>query len=231
MPVYMLDQRLLFPPPEMAEPEGLLAVGGDLSPERLMLAYSMGIFPWYSEGEPILWWSTDPRLVLFPDELKLSRSMRQVISRGVFDITFDRDFSGVINACASAPRARGEGTWITPEMTEAYIRLHEIGHAHSVEAWHEGMLAGGLYGIAMGGAFFGESMFSLESNASKAALAGLVGKLKVWGFSLIDCQMSTAHLKSMGARDLPRKRFLKLLADAIRLEGRPGLWNKPDPSA
>lgn len=224
MPVFMLDQRLLFPPPEMAEPEGLLAVGGDLSPERLLLAYSMGIFPWYSEGEPILWWSTDPRMVLIPAELKLSRSMRQVIRRGVFRITMDRDFPAVISACASVPRGRGKGTWITPEMQAAYIRLHEMGHAHSVEAWQGGKLAGGLYGIAMGGAFFGESMFSLESNASKAALAGLADKLKAWDFRLIDCQMSTPHLKSLGATEMPRKRFLKLLAEAVRLHGRPGLW-------
>lgn len=217
MPVFSLSQRLVFPPPGLAEPDGLLAAGGDLSVERLVLAYSMGIFPWYTEGSPILWWSTDPRLVLFPKELRLSRSLRQTMKRDIFEITFDRDFKAVISACAAAKRQGQEGTWITPEMQDAYIRLHRAGHAHSVESWQGGKLMGGLYGVSLGRVFFGESMFALVSDASKVAFARLVEHLRERGFALIDCQQTTEHLMSFGARELPRKEFLMHLSREVNL--------------
>lgn len=201
-----------FPSPEQAldEPNGLLAAGGCLSPRRLMRAYRRGIFPWYGEGQPILWWSPDPRTVLFPDRVHVSRSLRKRLRQGRFELTMDQAFEQVIAGCAE-PRADQEGTWITREMRAAYILLHHLGHAHSVEVWHEGRLAGGLYGIAVGRAFFGESMFSRQSDASKAALVGLCVRLTRWEFGLIDCQMQTGHLTRMGAVDLPRRQFLDLL--------------------
>jgi len=215
MPVFALSDRLSFPPPHLAIKEGLLAVGGDLSVERLILAYRSGIFPWYSEGEPILWWSPDPRLVLYPDELRISRSLRKVIKRKLFHITFDQDFEAVITGCAEAKRSYGEGTWITEEMKSAYIKLHRRGYAHSVEAWQDGNLVGGLYGIAMGRAFFGESMFSRVSNASKVAFVSLVETLQKKRFSLVDCQVRTDHLMRFGAREVPRKVFLEQLMKAM----------------
>jgi len=221
MPVFALSEKLVFPPPGLAEPDGLLAMGGDLCVERLMLAYKMGIFPWYSQGSPILWWSLDPRLVLFPGELKVSRSLRQTMSKGAFRVTFDHAFETVINSCAEAPRVGQEGTWITPEMKAAYIRLHRAGHAHSVESWHGEMLAGGLYGVSLGKVFFGESMFSCVADASKVALVHLVERLRKNGYSLIDCQQSTEHLMSFGAREVPRKEFLKLLEAAVE---NPDAW-------
>ncbi|BBO72801.1 leucyl/phenylalanyl-tRNA--protein transferase [Desulfosarcina widdelii] len=216
MPVFALSDRLSFPPPHLAIKEGLLAVGGDLSVERLLLAYRSGIFPWYSEGEPILWWSPDPRLVLYPDELKISRSLRKVIKRKRFHITFDQDFEAVITGCAEAKRSYGEGTWITEEMKSAYIELHHLGYAHSVEAWQEEKLVGGLYGIAMGRAFFGESMFSRVSNASKVAFVSLVQTLQKKHFTIIDCQVRTDHLMRFGAREVTRKVFFEQLGKAIR---------------
>ena len=221
MPVYGLTEELIFPPPELAEPDGLLAVGGDLSVERLRLAYSMGIFPWYTSDSPILWWSTDPRLVLFPDELRVSRSLRQTMRRDIYTITFDSDFRGVISACARAERPGQEGTWITPEMKEAYIALHAQGAAHSVEAWQGGRLAGGLYGVSLGRVFFGESMFALEPDASKAAFVRLVESLGQWGYALIDCQQSTEHLRRFGAREIARRDFLAILD---REAGEPDAW-------
>jgi len=215
MPVFALSNRLSFPPPHLAIKEGLLAVGGDLSAERLILAYRSGIFPWYSEGEPILWWSPDPRLVLYPDELRISRSLRKVIKRKLFHITFDQDFEAVITGCADAKRSYGEGTWITEEMKSAYIELHRRGYAHSVEAWQDEKLVGGLYGIAMGRAFFGESMFSRVSNASKVAFVSLVETLREKCFTLIDCQVRTDHLMRFGARELPRKVFLEQIMKAM----------------
>ena len=219
MPVYSLTDELVFPPPELAEPDGLLAIGGDLSQERLLLAYSMGIFPWYSANSPILWWSTDPRLVLLPKELQVSRSLRQSIGKGVYNITFDQDFEGVISSCATVarPGARPEqeGTWITPPMREAYIRLHQAGHAHSAEAWQEGRLVGGLYGVALGRVFFGESMFALKPDASKVAFVALVQRLRERGYALIDCQQSTPHLKRFGAREIPRSEFLEMLGEIV----------------
>ena len=192
-----------------------MPVGGDLSVERLVLAYRSGIFPWYSEGEPILWWSPDPRLVLYPDELRISRSLRKVIKRKLFHITFDQDFETVITGCAEARRSYGEGTWITEEMKSAYIELHRRGYAHSVEAWQDEKLVGGLYGVAMGRAFFGESMFSRVSNASKVAFASLVETLQKNHFKIIDCQVRTDHLIRFGAREISRKLFLEQLGKAL----------------
>ncbi|MBI5102273.1 MAG: leucyl/phenylalanyl-tRNA--protein transferase [Nitrospirae bacterium] len=217
MPVFKLSKKLLFPPPELADPDGLLAVGGDLSPERILLAYSEGVFPWYSDGSPILWWSPDPRLVLFPDELKISRSLRQVIKKGLYRVTFDAAFELVINSCASVERGHENGTWITEDMIRAYVRLHKMGHAHSVESWHGDELAGGLYGIRLGNIFFGESMFSKKSDASKVAFAALAAKLKEEGCRLIDCQVVTSHLVSLGAREIARQDFLELLNKSIRI--------------
>jgi leucyl/phenylalanyl-tRNA--protein transferase len=225
MPLYQLPEAILFPPVEKALPSGLLAVGGDLSAERLLAAYRMGIFPWYSEGEPILWWSPNPRFVLFPGELRISRSMRQFLRKGVLRISFDEAFPAVVAACRK-PRPGQEGTWITPEMQAAYGRLHELGYAHSVEAWQGRTLVGGLYGVSLGRAFFGESMFSTLSNASKAALITLVTRLGEWGFDLIDCQVETPHLASLGARPLPRREFGRRLAAALHQETLRGNWQK-----
>ena len=219
MPVFTLSKKLSFPPPHLAIKEGLLAVGGDLSAERILLAYRQGIFPWYSPGEPILWWSPDPRLVLYPDELRASKSLRKLIKRKTFRITFDTDFDAVIRGCAEAKRAYGEGTWITDEMKDAYRQLHRRGFAHSVEAWQDERLAGGLYGVALGRAFFGESMFSRVSNASKVALVTLVENLRRLDFKLIDCQVRTDHLIRFGAREIPRKLFLDQLEKAVGSSG------------
>jgi leucyl/phenylalanyl-tRNA--protein transferase len=202
----------------------LLAVGGDLSPERLLLAYRMGIFPWYGKGLPILWWSPDPRLVLFPDELRISRSLRRVVAKGTFRVTVDRSFARVIAACARAPRRHDGGTWIVPEMEAAYGRLHDLGYAHSVETWLEDELVGGLYGVALGGVFFGESMFALRADASKVALVHLVERLRRQNFELIDCQVTTRHLRSLGAREIRRELFLEKLAEALETPFTPGSW-------
>ena len=216
MPVYQLSEELMFPDPELADADGLLAVGGDLSEDRLLLAYSMGIFPWYSEDSPILWWSPDPRLLLIPKEIKVSRSLRQVLKKDIFTVTIDTAFDQVIRHCAEANRKGQQGTWITEEMTHAYIRMHQAGHAHSVESWHDGELAGGLYGIALGKAFFGESMFTKKSNASKVAFVTLVEYLGQLRCSFLDCQMSTGHLKSLGAKEVPRATFLLMLKKALQ---------------
>ncbi|WP_084457001.1 leucyl/phenylalanyl-tRNA--protein transferase [Desulfogranum mediterraneum] len=216
MPVFRLTQELIFPPPQLAEPEGLLAVGGDLSPERLLSAYRSGIFPWYSQGEPLLWWSPAPRLVLFPEEFHLPRRLARTIRQGRFRLTADTAFSAVIAACARTIRRDEPGTWITPEMQQAYIRLHELGHAHSIECWQGGKLAGGLYGVALDGVFFGESMFTRVRDASKVALAQLVHHAPGLGLAVIDCQMTTRHLLGFGAREVEREVFLSLLAQHIR---------------
>lgn len=215
MPVFRLSKEISFPPPELAEEDGLLAVGGDLGEERVLLAYREGIFPWYSDGSPLLWWSPDPRLVLFPEELKVARSLRQCIKKREFTVTMNTAFENVIRNCASVRRRDEGGTWITEEMIAAYTRLHLSGYAHSVEAWHEGELAGGLYGLILGKAFFGESMFTKKSNASKVAFVSLVEHLKNRGFMLIDCQMTTRHLISFGAKEISRKLFLMLLRQAL----------------
>ena len=216
MPVYRLTKKLVFPPPELAEDDGLLAVGGDLSVDRLILAYSMGIFPWYSEGQPILWWSPDPRLVLIPAELKVSKTLRQTIRKGVFRVTMNEAFEGVIRSCATIKRKGEQGTWITEDMIEAYIRLHQAGYAHSVESWDGDELAGGLYGVMLGKAFFGESMFAKKTDASKVAFAVVATELAQKGCELIDCQVATEHLKRFGAREIPRDEFLQRLADALK---------------
>lgn len=201
-----------FPAPDqaLAEPDGLLAAGGDLSAERLIYAYRHGIFPWYNVGDPILWWSPDPRLVLFPDDLHISRNLRRTLRHSAFEISTDKAFAEVIAACA-APRKDEAGTWITPAMVAAYNRLHHLGYAHSVEVWMDGELAGGLYGLAMGAAFFGESMFARHTDASKIALAHLAALFGHHPAALIDCQMYSAHLESLGARTVPRREFLALL--------------------
>jgi leucyl/phenylalanyl-tRNA---protein transferase len=225
MSIFHLSERLSFPPTQLAEPNGLLALGGDLSLNRLLLAYHNGIFPWYSHDEPILWWSPDPRLVLFPDELQVSRSLAKIIRRQRFQVTFDQAFEAVIRACAGVYRQRQRGTWIVPEMQDAYIRLHRAGYAHSAEAWCEGKLVGGLYGVALGRAFYGESMFSLVGNASKVALVVLVRWLANRGYRLIDCQVHTDHLIRFGAREIPRSRFLELLTAAMQHPPDKGPWN------
>lgn len=202
-------------------------MGGDLSPDRLLLAYAHGIFPWYSDPSPILWWSPDPRLVLFPDELRISHSLRRVLKKRVFTMTVDADFPAVIRACAEVRTSAGGETWITPEMMESYIRLHRLGCAHSVESWLGGELAGGLYGIAMGRAFFGESMFTRVTDASKAAFVYLVELVRELGFEFVDCQTTTAHLKSFGAREIPRREFLMRLSLALDGEWRSS-FNPPE---
>jgi leucyl/phenylalanyl-tRNA--protein transferase len=210
-----------FPPVEKAlkSPNGLLCAGGDLSPERVIDAYSHGIFPWFSEGDPILWWSPDPRMVLFPGELKVSRSLRKTLARATFETRVDTAFREVIAECA-APRDGQSGTWIVPEMVAAYTALHEMGFAHSVESWRDGELAGGLYGVALGGVFFGESMFSREPDASKVALVRLVERLREQGFELIDCQQATPHLASLGAREIGRDEFAMRVQDSIQYPAR-----------
>lgn len=224
MTVFRLTSELVFPPPDLAEDDGLLAVGGDLSEERLLLAYSLGIFPWYSEGMPLLWWSPDPRLVLIPSEIRISRSLRQTIGKGLYRVSFDTAFEKVIRSCASAPRREGEGTWITDGMIEAYCRLHEDGFAHSVESWSGDELAGGLYGVSMGAAFFGESMFAGRSDASKVALVRLAERLRCLKTAFIDCQVVTKHLVSMGAREVPRSEFGDMLNLALASPVSPGKW-------
>lgn len=224
MPVFRLTEDLIFPSPEYAEENGLLAVGGDLSEERIILAYSKGIFPWYSGRSPILWWSPDPRLTLLPEELRISRSLRQTLKKDTYRVTMDTAFRTVIRRCADVHRNKDGDTWITPKMEKAYIRLHERGVAHSVEAWHQGALGGGLYGVALGGVFFGESMFSVQSDASKVAFVALVEHLMRWGFTLIDCQVTTRHLVRFGAREISRPQFLLKLQDALALPGHYGTW-------
>ncbi|ABP79954.1 leucyl/phenylalanyl-tRNA--protein transferase [Pseudomonas stutzeri] len=213
MLTWLKRDDLSFPPLETAlrEPNGLLAAGGDLRPERLLAAYRHGCFPWYQEGQPLLWWSPDPRTVLFPDELHVSRSLRKRMRHGDYRVTFDKAFAEVIQGCAG-PRSYADGTWITTPMQDAYVRLHEMGVAHSVEVWQQGQLVGGLYGLAMGELFFGESMFSRATDASKVGFVTLVERLREWGFALIDCQMPTRHLESFGARSIPRAAFAEALA-------------------
>ena len=224
MAIYRLFAEPLFPDPEHADPDGLLAVGGDLTPERLISAYSTGVFPWYAENSPILWWSTNPRLVLFPDQLHVSRSLRRVLNRESYTVTYDTAFDAVIRRCAATPRPDQDGTWLVPEMVEAYTEMHRLGLCHSVEAWREGELVGGLYGMALGRAFFGESMFFSEPDASKVAFVHLVRTLEAWDFQLIDCQQTTSHLKRFGAREISRRRFLDLLGQALHFPTLRGSW-------
>lgn len=217
----------MFPPVESASPDGLLAAGGDLSSERLLAAYQRGIFPWYNPGQPILWWSPNPRAVLYPHKLKVSRSLAKTLRRGHFQIRFDTCFRDVMLGCA-APRVQypNSGTWITDDMVMAYCRLFDLGYAHSVETWQDNQLVGGLYGVAYGGVFFGESMFSRATDASKTALVALVNKLRAWNFALIDCQLPTAHLNSLGAEAIARSTFLGELKAGLALPGRFGHWTE-----
>lgn len=210
MPLFLLNKELVFPPVDQAEPDGLLAIGGDLRAERLLAAYRQGIFPWY-EGDHILWWCPDPRFVLFPEHLNISRSMRQLIKKNHFDFTINKDFEGVINQCKTIGRKGQQGTWITGDVLRAYIDLHNMGYAHSAETWLNGRLVGGLYGIRLGNIFFGESMFSTESNASKFAFIKYIEQLKQEELKLIDCQVYTEHLESLGAEMISRGEFMQLL--------------------
>lgn len=224
MPLFRLSRELTFPPPALALPDGLLAVGGDLSVDRLLVAYRSGIFPWYSEGDPILWWSPDPRMLLFPHEFHLSRRVQRVIKQSAFDVRMDTAFADVITACAVIRGPRRTSTWITPAMRRAYIALHELGYAHSVETWQNDVLVGGLYGVSLGACFFGESMFSRETNASKVATAALVAQIRRWSFPFVDCQVYNDHLARLGAREVPRAQFLGLLERALAAETRRGAW-------
>lgn len=224
MPVFLLGEKPVFPPAELADKEGILAVGGDLSPERLINAYRHGIFPWFSEGDPIIWWSPDPRLVLLPGEIHVSKSMAKILKKNPFRLTCDRSFESVIKKC-SAPREKQKQTWITQEMMEAYIDLHNLGLAHSVEVWQQKRLVGGFYGVALGKCFFGESMFFEVANASKFAFIKFAGKLFERGFLLVDCQVPTEHLKSLGAREIPRAKFLLILKESLRYETHKGKWD------
>lgn len=214
--MFILNSELYFPPVDTADEDGFLAAGGDLSAERLLLAYQSGIFPWFSEGDPICWWSPDPRFVLYPQEIKISSSMKTVLQNGRFRFTINKAFERVIQNCKTASRPGQDGTWISHDMQKAYISLHELGHAHSAEAWHNGELVGGLYGIRMGNIFFGESMFSLQSNASKFAFIKYVQQLQRENVQLIDCQLHTPHLQSLGANMIPRKLFTEILAANIK---------------
>jgi leucyl/phenylalanyl-tRNA---protein transferase len=224
MPIFRLIDEPIFPPPDYADPSGLLAVGGDLSTERLLEAYRVGIFPWYSDDQPILWWSPDPRFVLYLEDFKISRSLQKTLKKGVFTVTLDRAFEEVIDACAAIPRQGQNGTWIVPEMKQAYINLHGLGYAHSVETWFDNKLTGGLYGVSLGKAFFGESMFHHKTDASKVALAVLVEKLKSWDFHFIDSQLATEHMLSLGAKEVPRRIFLKQLGAALKQPTKRGKW-------
>jgi leucyl/phenylalanyl-tRNA--protein transferase len=224
VPVYRLDRRLIFPKPELAERSGLLAVGGDLSPERLVLAYEMGIFPWYEEGLPILWHSPDPRYVLRGSKLHVPRSLDKAIRRGTYEIRVDERFQDVMEACGEVPRPGQTGTWITPEMIDAYVKLHELGLAHSAEAYAGGELVGGLYGVSIGSVFFGESMFARAPDASKVAFVTLVRSLIGWGIDLVDCQVRTDHLERFGAEAWPRSRYLAELSARLATPTKRGKW-------
>ncbi len=224
MPVYLLGQEVAFPPPELANDEGVVAVGGDVSPQRLLVAYRMGIFPWPVESFPLLWFSPDPRFVLPLGEVHVGRSLRRTIARQPFRVTADEAFVDVINACADISRPGQEGTWITDDLRDGYVQLHHLGYAHSIEAWCEDELVGGLYGVSLGGAFFGESMFARAANASKVAFVTLAGQLADWKFDFVDCQVPTPHLSRFGAVEWPRSRFLDALESAMELPTRVGSW-------
>jgi leucyl/phenylalanyl-tRNA--protein transferase len=227
VPIFRLGRAVAFPDPALAEPDGLLAVGGDLRPERLLEAYARGIFPWYDDRSPILWWSPDPRLVLEPRELHVSRSLARTIRQGTYRVSADEAFERVIRRCAEKGRPGQRGTWITAEMIEAYCALHRLGFAHSFEAWEGDRLVGGLYGVSLGAVFFGESMFADARDASKVAFARAVGWLATQGVGLVDCQVRTDHLVSLGARGLPRRVFLDRVASGLEAPTRRGRWCFP----
>jgi leucyl/phenylalanyl-tRNA--protein transferase len=224
MPVYLLSDELVFPPPEGASREGVVAVGGDFRAERLLLAYAQGIFPWPTEGMPLLWFSPNPRFVLCPSEAHVPRSLKKVIKRGGCDVRCETAFEKVIDACASAPRDGQRGTWITDELRAGYCELHRLGYAHSIECWMDDMLVGGLYGVSLGKIFFGESMFAKVPDASKIAFATLLGNLCHWEFALVDCQVYTEHLDRFGAVEIPRRDFLSALRGALTAPTRQGKW-------
>ncbi|HZV97725.1 MAG TPA: leucyl/phenylalanyl-tRNA--protein transferase [Methylophilaceae bacterium] len=225
-----LPADIAFPPPSQAlrEPNGLLAAGGDLSPERLLAAYRLGIFPWYSEGQPILWWSPDPRMVLLPAELRISRSLARRLRKTDYEVRFDSAFTKVMQACADTYRLGQDGTWITADIIRAYTQLHELGFAHSVETWINGELAGGIYGVAIGRMFYGESMFHHVTDASKIAFVHLMKYLQRNNFGMMDCQMKTLHLASLGAREIPREEFAHALAKLVNYSDAPGKWSGHD---
>jgi leucyl/phenylalanyl-tRNA--protein transferase len=223
MPVFRLDERLVFPPVHLAE-DGLLALGGDLRPERLLLGYTQGIFPWYAENLPILWHSPDPRMIMTTRDLIVQRSLRKAIRRQPYELTMDRAFLAVLEGCAASPRPGQTGTWLIPEMVDAYRQLFDLGFAHSIEAWRDGELVGGLYGVSLGAAFFGESMFTRAPDASKIAYVACVRQLDAWGIGLIDCQVHTEHLERFGAHEVPRMRYLELLRVALDEPTRRGRW-------
>jgi leucyl/phenylalanyl-tRNA--protein transferase len=229
--IFRLDHRLIFPPPALAEESGVLAVGGDLSEERLILAYSSGIFPWPHEGLPLLWHSPDPRTVLVPGEIHVGRSLQKTMRRGLYEVRLDTAFRQVMRGCSQKARPNQDGTWITDEMIEGYVALHRRGLAHSIEAWQGDELKGGLYGVSLGGAFFGESMFAEAPDASKVAFATLVRQLDVWGFDFVDCQVHTEHLERFGAVSWSRTRFLAALKRALKKPTRVGPWRLDPPEA
>ena len=224
MPIFALPEAHIFPDPRLAEPNGLIAVGGDLSLERLLKGYALGMFPWYSEGQPILWHSPDPRFVLYPQDLRVSRSLRRTLRRKPFRLSMDTAFAEVVRACARVPRPFQDGTWITDEMNDAYCGLHDLGYAHSVEAWEGEQLVGGLYGVSLGRVFFGESMYAESPDASKVALVSLVQQLVRWGFELLDSQVYTEHLERFGAVEIPREQYLDALESGLETPTRRGRW-------
>jgi leucyl/phenylalanyl-tRNA--protein transferase len=228
LPVYRLDHRIAFPPPEKAESSGLLAVGGDLRPERLLLAYSLGIFPWYDDDMPILWHAPDPRAVLLPAEVHVPRSLAKLMRKRPFEVRLDTAFEDVIGECSRMSRPGQGGTWITDEMRAAYIKLHELGYAHSAEAWQDGALVGGLYGVSLGSIFYGESMFAAAPDASKVAFVTLCAQLERWEFSLVDCQQKTEHLMRFGAVMWKRKRFQAAISAGVQQPTRKGAWKLDD---
>ncbi len=225
MPLFRLSERLDFPPAWLARSDGLLCIGGDLSAQRILLAYEKGIFPWFSENEPILWWSPDPRLVLFPRNIKVSRSLKKTIKKNTFHLTMDNAFEETILSCSKPRRKEYAGTWLVEEMIEAYIQLHKLGYAHSIETWKDDRLVGGLYGICLGGIFFGESMFSFEDDASKTALTALARHLEQHRFDLIDCQVTTNHLLSMGATEISRNTYLDIIQRSIKRTDLRNVWS------
>jgi leucyl/phenylalanyl-tRNA--protein transferase len=226
MPIFRLSDELAFPDPSYAEEEGILAIGGDLSVDRLILAYANGIFPWPRKNAPLLWWSPDPRMVLYPEDYIPSKSLMQLIRSNKFTHSYDKDFASVIRECATIARKGQDGTWITRDMVKAYLKLHREGFAHSVETWYKGELVGGLYGVSLGKAFFGESMFFKKRDASKFAFYHLIKALKIWSFKLIDAQQDTPHMRSLGAISIPREEFMEKLEDAVSHPTYKGNWNK-----
>lgn len=226
MPIYQLPDELVFPDPALANEDGIIAVGGDLSPERVALAYECGIFPWFSDDSPIIWWAPDPRFVLFPEKLKVSKSLRPVFNKKQFEVTYDQDFEYVISRCKQISRKGQEDTWITDEMKTTYIELHKRGLAHSVEVWEKDKIVGGLYGVSLGKSFFGESMFADVSNASKVGFITLVQDLLTQGFEMIDCQVHTEHLQSLGAEEIPRQKFMSILDSTLEKNTLQGNWSQ-----